>query len=55
MNEQYYCSLESVFSNVLKLMKDFEERLGTVVKKAEYMGWGYYDAISDMLDTAYPR
>lgn len=57
MYEQYYCSLESVFSNVLKLMKNFEHteianfenRLRSVVKKSRHMGWGYYDAISDML------
>ena len=62
MYEQYYCSLESVFSNALKLMKtfkyqeviSFEQRLHVVVKKAEHMGWGYYDAISDMLNEAYP-
>lgn len=61
MYEQYYCSLESVFGNTLKLMQDlegeeafyFKERLRIVVKKAEQTGWGYYDAISDMLDTAY--
>ena len=63
MYEQYYCSLESVFSNALKLMKtfeyqeviSFEQRLHVVVKKAEHMGWGYYDAISDMLNEAYPK
>lgn len=62
MYEQYYCSLESVFSNALKLMKtfeyedilSFEQRLQAVVKKSEHMGWGYYDAISDMLNEAYP-
>lgn len=60
MYEQYYCSLESVFSNILKLMNNFEheeisnfeQRLRIVVKKAEHMGWGYYDSISDMLNTA---
>jgi hypothetical protein len=60
--EQYYISLESVFEHVLKIMKEFEEadmqgfiqRLKVVVKKAdEYTGWGYYDAISDMLYQAY--
>ena len=28
----------------------FEQRLHVVVKKSEHMGWGYYDAISDMLN-----
>lgn len=63
MYEQYYCSLESVFGNALKLMKkfeyqeviSFEQRLHVVVKKAEHIGWGYYDALSDMLNEAYPR
>lgn len=58
MYEQYYCSLESVFSNVLKLMKNFEHtevanfenRLHSVVKKSQHTGWGYYDAISNMLE-----
>ncbi len=62
MYEQYYCSLESVFDNALKLMKkfereeiaDFECRLRDVVRKADSMGWGYYDAISCMLDETYP-
>lgn len=59
----YYSSLESVFRNALKLMKNFQyqevigyvQRLKTVVKKAEGMGWGYYDAIAEMLHDAYPN
>lgn len=62
MYDQYYYSLESVFSNALRLMKpfeyqdilEFEQRLQVVVKKAEHMGWGYHDSISDMLNEAYP-
>lgn len=62
MYEQYYYSLESVFSNALKLMKTFEyeevahfeKRLQVVVKKADSTGWGYCDAIADMLKEAYP-
>ena len=62
MDEQYYYSLESVFSNILKLMKpfeygeilSFEQRLQAIVKKSENMGWGYYYAISAILDDAYP-
>ncbi len=61
MYEQYYISLESVFDSTLKMMKQFEtqeiqdfiERLCTVVEKADHMGWGYYDAISNMLNQAY--
>lgn len=62
MYEQYYCSLESVFSNALKLMKtfeyeeiiSFEQRLRAIIKKSEHMGWGYYDTISDIFNEAYP-
>lgn len=62
MYDQYYCSLESMFSNSLKLMKKFqyeeiahfESRLRHVVKNAEDIGWGYYDSIYDMLNIAYP-
>lgn len=58
MYEQYYSSLESVFSNALKLMKKFkyeeiskfEQRLRNVVEKGENIGWGYGDTISYMLD-----
>jgi hypothetical protein len=32
----------------------FKQRLYVVLKKAEHMIWGYYDAISDMLNEAYP-
>jgi hypothetical protein len=32
----------------------FEQRFRAVVKKSEHMGWGYYDAISDMLNEVYP-
>ena len=61
MYEQYYISLESVFENALKIMEeldkeeveDFIQRLRVVVKKAEDMGWGYYDEISCMLNEAY--
>lgn len=63
MYEQYYCSLESVFYDALKLMKTFQYeeiisfklRLEAVVKQAEDIGWGYYDTISDMLNEAYPK
>lgn len=62
MYEQYYMSLESIFGNALKLMKQFPdhdvetfiERLRLVVKNASGMGWGYYDSISEMLQEAYP-
>jgi hypothetical protein len=63
MYESYYMSLESVFDNALKQMKQFEDheiddfiyRLKEVVRKANHMGWGYYDSISDMLKDSYPN
>lgn len=63
MYEQYYASLESVFGNALKLMKDFENentfwfvrRLRVIVEKAENVGWGYYDILSEMINDAYPE
>ena len=62
MYEQYYSSLESVFEGTLKLMKQYQPqevqrfvtRLAIVVKKAKYVGWGYYDSINDMFCEAYP-
>ena len=56
---QYYLSLESVFDSALKIMKPLDQkdrksfisRLETVVKKSSSMGWGYYDYISETLDT----
>jgi len=61
MYEQYYLSLESVFDNALKLMKqflieeveDFIESLRKVVRKADHTGWSHHDTISDILNQAY--
>ena len=60
--EGYYNSLESVFWRALRLMKkfeyeeisSFEQRLQIVVRKSEHIGWGYYDAIFEMLEASYP-
>ena len=61
MHEEYYYSLESVFSNALTLMKSFayeeviafEKRLHVVIKKAKHMCGGYYDAISYIINETY--
>ena len=58
---KYYLSLESVFDNALKLMKqfrieeveDFIESLRKVVRKADHTGWSRHDTISDILNQAY--
>ena len=63
MYEQYYVSLESVFDSALKLMSSFSvseiqefiDRLKIVVKKSCSIGWGHYDSVLDMLNTAYPE
>ena len=54
MYESYYASLESVFNDILKLIKqypdeeiqDFIERLKSIMKKSDHMGWGYPDSLS---------
>ena len=56
MYEQYYMSLESVFETAFKLIKEFNleerepfvHRLRIVINKANHMGWGYYDILSEM-------
>jgi hypothetical protein len=62
MYSQYYRSLESVMESVIKIIKQFDpdeaegfiKRLRVVVKRADKMGWGYYDNISYMLKHAEP-
>lgn len=61
MYEQYYMSLESVFDDVLKIMKqypreeiqDFIERLKIILKKSDHMGWGYHDTLSQSFQNIY--
>jgi hypothetical protein len=54
IDENFYISLELVFSDVLKLMgrnnytEEFTNRLATVVDDADGIGWGYYDSIKIM-------
>lgn len=56
IDETFYCSLESMFDDVLKLMNDngysreFNNRLDEIVRASSGIGWGYYDAIKDMWD-----
>jgi hypothetical protein len=62
LDEPYYASIESVFESALKLMKTFDDhevddfiaRLKEVVRKADGIGWGYHDAIEEMMSKAYP-
>ena len=60
MYDQYHLGLEFVFDNGTKqsfdhAVKNLFERLRVVIKKADCIGWRYYDAISKMLHQAcYP-
>jgi hypothetical protein len=36
-------------------VKPFVKRVRLVVTKAEHTGWGYYDAITNMMQEAYPN
>jgi hypothetical protein len=52
-----------MFTQVVKTLQKSDEhtvarflpRLATVVRHAEGIGWGYYDAISDTLEGAFPE
>jgi hypothetical protein len=63
MYEQYYISLESVFDQAIDLTKKhdetmvyhFIERLYFIVRKANGLGWGYYDALHDSFSKSYPE
>src|SRR6266567_9452232 len=53
----------AMFTQVVKTLQNSDEntvarflsRLVTVVRQAEGIGWGYYDAISDTLEEAFPQ
>ena len=59
IDESFYYSVESVFDDAVKLLittsnnnelfDKFMPRLRTVVQRASGMGWGYYDAMAEML------
>lgn len=63
IDEQFYSSLESMFDKVVQMLKTsnqdtidmFIPRLKTIVNKANGIGWGYYDYISDVLEEAFPE
>ncbi|MHC4560239.1 MAG: hypothetical protein ACYS80_23395 [Planctomycetota bacterium] len=58
IDEHFYYSLELMFDDILNILaKSHQEiidmflpRLMAVVQKAEGIGWGYYDYISDILE-----
>jgi len=62
IDERFYDNLVSLFSKAAQLLKTMDAqtkdavlpRLIAVVEKADGIGWGYYDGISDALYGAFP-
>ena len=62
-DEEFFERLDAMFTQVVKTLQKNDEntvarflpRLETVVRQAEGIGWGYYDAISDTLEGAFPE
>ena len=63
IDEGFYASLESMFTQVVTKLQHndqdtidrFLPRLLGVVRQARGIGWGYYDAIADTLEGAFPE
>jgi hypothetical protein len=63
IDEEFYESLDAMFTQVVKTLQHsaqqtidrFLPRLKAIVQQAEGMGWGYYDAIADTLEEAFPE
>ena len=63
IDEGFYESLESMFTQVVKRLQHSDQktinrflpRLRGVVRQAHGIGWGYYDAISETLEAAFPQ
>jgi hypothetical protein len=59
----FFETLETMFTQVVKTLQKSEQkvidrllpRLKTIVQEAEGIGWGYYDAISETLEGAFPQ
>jgi len=57
IDERFYLSLESMFSNILSLLEKQNDktqlniltRLREVVSSSQNIGWGYHDSIGDLL------
>ncbi len=62
-DEEFFERLDAMFTQVVKTLQKSDEntvarflpRLATVVRQAEGIGWGYYDAIADTLEEAFPQ
>jgi len=63
IDEAFYASLESMFTQVVTRLQysdqdtidRFLPRLIGVVRQAQGIGWGYYDAIAETLKEAFPQ
>lgn len=63
IDEGFYESLESMFTQVVKRLQHSDQktinrflpRLRGVVRQAHGIGWGYYDAIAETLEAAFPQ
>ena len=59
----FYESLESMFTQVVKMLQKSDQdtidrflpRLEGIVRQAQGIGWGYYDAIAETLEEAFPE
>lgn len=62
IDEKFYYSLESMFEKALQTLsksdketiEEYLPRLQDIVKKAEGIGWGYYDTILELLYEYFP-
>jgi hypothetical protein len=61
-DEEFFESQDEMFTQVVKTLQQSDQktidkflpRLRTIVHEAEGIGWGYYDAISETLEMAFP-
>ena len=59
----FYESLESMFTQAVRTLQSSDEetidqflpRLESIVYKANGIGWGYYDTLSETLEEAFPE
>lgn len=63
IDEAFYASLESMFTQIVKRLQHSDQDtidrflpcLQGIVRQARGIGWGYYDAIAETLEAAFPQ
>jgi hypothetical protein len=63
IDEGFYASLEAMFTQVVTRLQHSDQdtidrflpRLRGLVRQAQGIGWGYYDAIAETLKEAFPQ